>query len=212
MLGYDWPRVHGMLTALPVALLSLAVALELAAIVLKRERLHGTSLLILVLGAIGAGVTVLAGLEAEDHIDHGPAIHEIMEEHKELALITLGIFAVLLIWRLIRERRMGMAERYAALFLGFVGFGFLAATGHHGGELVFEHAAGVPNAMLRAELGNRAEGHHHHGEDAEGADHIHAAEGDSAHERGAPGTPAADSAALEPPGHEHPPGTPPHEH
>ncbi|HEU4588402.1 MAG TPA: DUF2231 domain-containing protein [Gemmatimonadales bacterium] len=100
MFGYDWPRVHALLTALPVAL---------------------------------------------------------------LALVTLGIFAVLAIWRLARERRMGTGERTLALVVGLAGLAFLVNTGHHGGELVFEHAAGVPNATLQAELANRLHGHQHGG-------------------------------------------------
>src|SRR5581483_599326 len=99
MLGYDWPRVHAMLTALPVALLTTAVLCELAALVWRSESLRQTGFVTLVAGTLGAGAAVIAGLQAEDRIDHGPAIHALMEEHQELGLITLGIFAVVAIWR-----------------------------------------------------------------------------------------------------------------
>jgi uncharacterized membrane protein len=161
MFGYDWPRVHALLTALPVALLSLAVLIELVSLLFKKESLRRTGLLLLVIGALGAAAAVGAGLKAEGVIDHGPALHAVMEEHEELALITLGIFAVLTIWRLARERRMGPGERTLALVVGLVGLGFVANTAHHGGELVFEHAAGVPNATLQAELADRLRGHQH---------------------------------------------------
>jgi len=216
MLGYDWPRIHALLVPAPLALLTLAVALEIASLVLKRESLRAMSRLLLVLGALGAGAAVLAGLQAEDKIDHGPAIHRIMEEHEQLALITLGIFAVVAVWRLVRDRRMGGAERLAVLGVSVIGFAFLANTGHHGGELVFDHAAGVSNATLRAELANREEEHEH----AAGEAHEHDAA--DAHEHGAgdahgsagastSSDSAADSAA-QPGAHTHPPGTPPHHH
>jgi len=119
-----------------------------------------------------------------------------MGEHKELALITLGIFAVLAVWRLIRERKMGGGERAAALVLGLIGLGFLVATAREGGEMMFEHAAGVPTATLQSEIMNRAEGHHHHpGEADDDHDHDH-------------GDAEADSAAAP---HTHAPGTPPHQ-
>jgi len=79
--------------------------------------------------------------------------------------------------------------------LGFIGLLYTAAAG---GKLVFEHAAGVPAATMRAELENREAGHHHEAGEAE--EHEHA---DSAN---AP----ADSAKA--PGHTHAPGTPPHKH
>ncbi|HEU4648986.1 MAG TPA: DUF2231 domain-containing protein [Gemmatimonadales bacterium] len=173
MFGYDWPRVHAFLTALPVALLSLAVLMELVSLVLKKESLRRTGLLLLVIGALGAAAAVGAGLKAEGIIDHGPALHEVMEEHEELALTTLGIFAVLTIWRLARERRMGTSERTLAVVVGLVGLAFLVNTGHHGGELVFEHAAGVSNATLQAELANRLQGHQHGGGTADGHPEEH---------------------------------------
>jgi uncharacterized membrane protein len=205
MLGYDWPRVHAILTALPVALLSLAIVLELVSLLFKKESLRRTGLLLLVIGTLGAAAAVGAGLKAEDKIDHGPALHEVLEEHEQLALITLGIFAVLTIWRLARDRKMGRGERAAALVVGLVGFAFLANTGHHGGELVFEHAAGVPNETLQAELMNRREGHEHHAgetheQDGDSPGHAHA---DSAADHHHDSVPAAGA-------HTHAPGTPPH--
>jgi hypothetical protein len=117
---------------------------------------------------------------------------------------------VLALWRLLRENRMGQAERALALALGLGGAGVLTATGVYGGKLVFEHAAGVPSEVLQNELHERAEGHHHHGEAEDhgdgDADHEHAEE---AHEHPAPSA-AADSGA--PAGHVDPPGTPPHQH
>jgi hypothetical protein len=172
------------------------------------------------LGALGAAAAVISGLQAEDHIAHGEAVHRIMETHEELALITAGIFGVLALWRIFRERRMGSAERALALALGIGGAGFLTATGIYGGKMVFEHAAGVPTDVLRNEIGQRAAGHHHeageeHGDEA----HEH---GEEPHEHpaaGADSVPPGDSAApagpVDPPGtppHSHPAGTPPHQH
>ena len=144
-----------------------------------------------------------------------------MKTHERLALITAGIFAVLALWRLFREARMGQGERALALALGLGGAGVLTATGVYGGKLVFEHAAGVPSAVLQGELHERAEGHHHgageeHGDGDE--DHEHA---EDAHEhpaaRGLRGSTDSGAPAghVDPPGtpsHSHPAGTPPHQH
>ena len=111
MLGYDWPRLHAALNDLPAALLIGAVIFDLLAAATRRETLRIASFWTLMLGALGAAAAVISGLQAEDHIAHGEAVHRIMETHEELALITAGIFGVLALWRIVRERRMESAER-----------------------------------------------------------------------------------------------------
>jgi uncharacterized membrane protein len=209
MFGYDWPRLHAALNDLPAALLLLAVLFELASVILRRPSLRIAGYWTLVAGAVGGVLAVLSGLQAEEHIAHGEAVHELMETHEKLALITLGIFAVVALWRIVRENRMGGTERGAALVLSLVGLGVLLTTAAYGGKMVFDHAAGIPTPVLEEEMHERAEGHHHHGagEEADEPDeheHVHdeAAPADSAH-----ATPADSTASG---GHTHPPGTPPH--
>jgi hypothetical protein len=113
---------------------------------------------------------------------------------------------VLVLWRILRERRMSAGERTLSLVASLAGAGVLIATGAYGGKLVFEHAAGIPSEALEQELHERAEGHHHHGSEAEeheptGEEHESVGE-EHDHDD------AADSVA--PAGHTHPPGTPPH--
>jgi uncharacterized membrane protein len=197
MLGYDWPRLHAALNDLPTALLLTAVLFDLLALALKRPGFRQVGFWTLMAGAIGGVAAVLSGLQAEDHIEHGEAVHEVMETHEKLALITLGIFAVLALWRIVRERRMGNSERLVVLLLSLGGLGVLFTTANYGGRLVFDHAAAIPTTVMEEEMHERSEGHHHHGEEAETHD--------------SPAVPVpdhVDSAGT--PSHTHPPGTPPH--
>jgi uncharacterized membrane protein len=213
MLGYDWPRLHAALNDLPAALLLVAVLFDLASLVTRRASLRTAGFWTLVAGAAGAALAVVSGLQAEEHIAHGEAVHRVMETHEELGLITLGVFVVLALWRIVRERRMGSTERAVVLAASLGGLGALFATAVYGGKLVFEHAAGIPTKVLEAEMHERAEGHHHHGGEGEadehGADEAAApAMGADSAAAGGPAAPVTDSA--QPAGHTHAPGTPPH--
>jgi uncharacterized membrane protein len=214
MLGYDWPRLHAALNDLPAALLLMAVLFDLASVVTRRPSLRTAGFSTLVAGAAGAALAVISGLQAEEHIAHGEAVHRVMETHEELALITLGIFVVLALWRIVRERRMGSTERAVVLAASIGGIGALVATAVYGGKLVFEHAAGIPTKVLQVEMHERAEGHHHHGGEGEADEHGSDEDAPPAmgadSSAGGPAATAPDSASAEPAGHTHAPGTPPH--
>jgi len=195
MLGYDWPRLHAALNDLPIALLLTAVLFDVLALATRRESFRLVSFWTLVLGALGGAAAVMSGLQAEEHISHGDAVHRVMETHETLGLVTLGVFGALALWRLLRERRMSSGERTAGLILSLVGAGVLFATGLYGGRLVFEHAAGIPTSILEGEMRER------------GKDHDHAAGMADEH-----GVPADTSAMAAPSTHMDPPGTPPHSH
>jgi len=198
MFGYDLPRLHAALNDFPPALLLCAVLFDLAGWILRRESLIWAGIWTLWTGVIGGWAAVIAGELAEDKIDHGEAIHVIMKQHEKYALIAMSIFTVVLAWKLWRRfQQSGLEDRILKLVSVF-GLAILIRTAQLGGNLVFDHAAGVPTAKMKEEIENRAEGHHHE-------------EGEADHDEAAP---AHDSTAVHDstPTHTHPPGTPPHAH
>jgi len=194
MLGYDAARWHAVLNDLPVALLLVAVLFDLAAAALKRESLMWAAIWTLWAGVLGGWAAVIAGELAEESIDHGEAIHEIMEKHQTMALLTMSVFTVVLLWKMVRRFQMPAQELAMTRALSIVGIAGLVWTGILGGKLVFDHAAGIPTQKLQVEIENREAGHEHE----PGEEHEHAA-------------PTADTAKAVAP-HTHPPGTPPHTH
>jgi uncharacterized membrane protein len=199
-LGYDWPRLHAALNDLPPALLLCAVLFDLAGWVLKRDSLIWAGIWTLWAGVIGGWAAVIAGELAEEKIEHGEAIHEIMKVHEKYALIAMGTFTAVLVWKLWRRFQQGRVEDRILKFVSLCGLAILIRTAQLGGQMVFDHAAGVPTAKLQAEIQNRAAGHHHE-------------EGDADHDHDEDAAPAADTAHADSSGgHVHPPGTPAHAH
>jgi uncharacterized membrane protein len=189
MLTYTWATTHAALNDLPAALLLAAVLFDLAGWALKRETLRAAGLWTLWAGVVGGWGAYLSGRMAEDSIDHGQAIHEIMQRHERLALYLMVLFTAVLAWRLWRRGSLSPVEDLTVRLLGIAGVALLLVVAKVGGQAVFDHAAGVTNDALVAE----------------------------ARDRGItlPAAPAADSgaaAAAVPDGHRHAPGTPAHEH
>jgi uncharacterized membrane protein len=167
-------------------LLFVTVCFDFAAWLTKRESLKAAALWTLWAGVIGGWVAVIAGLQAKEIIEHGDALHELMEKHQLVALITMGLFTVVLAWQLFRRARLGPTEQAGLRLLSLAGLVGIVWTGAIGGQMAFDHAAGVSAATMRAEIENRAAGHHHHpgeaDEDEAGAAHPPAdSSADSAH-------------------------------
>lgn len=196
MFGYDLPRLHAAVNDLPAALLLVAVLFDLAGWIMKRDSLVWAGIWALWAGVIGGWAAVIVGELAEDRIDHGEAIHEIMKVHEKFAIVTMIVFTVILAWKLWRRFQLGPMEDRALKLLSIAGVALLVRTGILGGNLVFDHAAGVPTAKMQTEIQDRAAGHPHMAGEADDHDHDEAA-------------PAHDSTAQT---HIDPPGTPPHTH
>jgi uncharacterized membrane protein len=194
MFGYDIPRLHAAVNDFPAALLVAAVLFDLVGWLTRRESLIWTGIWTLWAGVVGGWAAVILGEMAEERIDHGEAIHEIMGVHERLAIWTMIVFTAILAWKLWRRFQASAVEDRILKVLSLVGLVLLVRTGMEGGEMVFDHAAGVPTIKLQAEIENREEGHHHEAGEAE-QEH---ADGDAEHDS----TPA----------HVDPPGTPPHAH
>ena len=179
MFGYDWPRLHAALNDLPAALLFVTVLFDLAGWITKRPTLRAAALWMLWAGVVGGWAAVVAGLQAEDAVDHGPAIHELLEQHETQALVTMSVFTVVLVYKLFRRANLRPVEELVQGVLSVFGFVGILWTAAIGGKLAFEHAAGVTTAAMQTEIQDRAkQTHHHHGEEGDSthdhdADHEH---------------------------------------
>lgn len=183
MLGYDASRWHAVLNDLPAALLVAAVLFDLAAAALKRESLAWAGIWTLWAGVLGGWAAVVAGKLAEASLEHGEAMHRIMETHEKIAIMTMSVFTIVLIWKMARRFQLPSQELALTRALSVVGILGLIWTGVLGGRLLFDHAAGIPTPTLQTELQNRGAGYEYE---------------------------AGDTAKVAP--HVDPPGTPPHKH
>lgn len=135
--------LHPMLVHFPIALLFVSVLFDIASSVFTRDSLREGACWLLGFGLIGGLAAAIAGGLAEHAAERAGVPEALIETHEALAYTTLGIMAVLFVGRVVlRDRFRGRV--FAAYLLGAtLGLLAVSATGHTGGNLVYEHGAGV---------------------------------------------------------------------
>jgi uncharacterized membrane protein len=140
-------NVHPYFVHFPIALLSVGVLCDLFGIIFKKDSLRNAGWWIQLFGTAAIVVTVITGLLAESTVGHSDTSHEIMETHKTLELVAVGIFALLFIWRSIQKtllpsRNAGLPLLIVYLIIGVSAIGIMFYGAHLGGRLVYEFGVG----------------------------------------------------------------------
>jgi uncharacterized membrane protein len=147
--------IHPMLVHFPIVLLITACAMDIILLSMKkdltsRQCLSMVALAALLLGTLAAGLAAIFGDIALDRaislgFPPGP-----LETHETFALITIAVFSVhcllrlLALWRRIPLR--GSIGWMSAL-PGMVGVVLLVFTAYYGGELVYHFGVNVAAAL-----------------------------------------------------------------
>jgi uncharacterized membrane protein len=180
--AYLW---HPIFVHFSIALLTVATGFYLLAGIFRKAASRGHWISIaewtLWLGLGFTACTLLFGWIAFNTVSHdSDAVHELMEQHALLALITSGGFALVTLWSF-RHRKESSYPCWPFIGLMLVCCGLLATTGWRGGDLVYHHALAV-DLPPRPVSGAPASGaeqpaaidkgvppspahHHHHGKD-----------------------------------------------
>ena len=135
--------VHPMLVHFPIALLFVSVLFDVADRIFPRESFREGSFWLLGCGLLGGIAAAIAGGLAEHAAEQSGVAEQLIETHETLAYITIGIMAVLLLFRLLLRNRFGARAFVAYLLVAILGLVAVSATGHTGGNLVYQHGAGV---------------------------------------------------------------------
>lgn len=138
--------LHPMLVHFPIALLFTSVLFDAAGAWFKRDPFRGGALWLLILGLLGGVAAAIAGGWAEEAAEKAGIAESMIETHETLAFVTLGIFGVLLLMRLVIRNQFTRKSLVPYFLIAAIGLGTLSATGHYGGDLVYKQGAGVASA------------------------------------------------------------------
>ena len=138
----DLLPLHPMLVHFPIALLFTSVLFDAGGAWFKRDSFRDGALWLLILGLLGGVAAAIAGDWAEEAAEKAGVAESMIETHETLAFVTLGFFGVLLLGRLVIRNQFTRKTLFPYFLIATIGLGTLSATGHYGGDLVYEQRAG----------------------------------------------------------------------
>jgi cytochrome c2 len=144
-----FPDVHPVVVHFPAALFPLALLFAWIALLRRRSGSASTARLLLLLGTLGAAVSIGTGLVAEEAMPHGSGT--VVYAHKAF-MIAVGVLALLLSAVALRHRRAPEGTELRVLCAGLVLLNVLLLLGADRGAFVTRtRRAGLGEAPRRAE-------------------------------------------------------------
>lgn len=144
----EWaPNLHPIVIHFPIALLAVAVLLDLIRLA-KREHasLNLTVQILYGLGTLGLIFAFLSGRQATETVEVAGQAFTVLASHENWALATMIFFIVFFGLRFAAywyQLNTNKSISVASVVLGLIGMGLVTITADRGGELVFGHGVGV---------------------------------------------------------------------
>jgi uncharacterized membrane protein len=171
-------NIHPILVHFPIALITGFFLLDCLGVLFKKSPWRDVATGMLYLGALTAGFTVAAGLQAAESVAHGDAVHEIMENHEHIGIAILVLSVLLSLWRFVGRLSTGENPKgpvnglfmtFSAILVVLVMF-----AADLGGLMVYQHGVAVKmNALDPVQSESHEHGHPHAVESGHSHQHSH---------------------------------------
>lgn len=142
-------QLHPKIIHFPIAFFILYFLFESFGIILRKEFLQKSAIIILILAILFSVMAVLTGNQAYEIVKQQQTdtvlYKDFILKHELYATITLWYFIAILFFRiyfLIKKNFEGKIK-FLFIILGFVGSVLIYLTGAYGGELVFKYGIGT---------------------------------------------------------------------
>jgi uncharacterized membrane protein len=144
-------HIHLLITHLPIFGSILGGLVLVHGIGTKSMQTNIAAYYILILSAIGAGIAYLTGEAAEDTVEKLPGvIDSSIKQHEELALyalialIILGVTALIGCILTYRKSNLASSVAFVVLLFSIISFGLVARTGYLGGQIRHTEIVNTP--------------------------------------------------------------------
>jgi len=158
-------NIHPLMVHFPIALLSMFFLLDFSASILQKPDWRKVAAWFLYLGAVFAGLTMLAGFQAADTVPHGEDVHEIMETHEHLGVAIFSLASLLSVWRLLGKALLSGLYNVVYLLLAAGLCLLLVFAADLGGLMVYHYGVAVQPVEALEPVEMHEHQHHHEHEE-----------------------------------------------
>ncbi len=137
------PNLHPLFVHFPVALLLLALVLEVIALLWRKSELSRAAWWNQIAGTIGLAFAVASGLYAEATVHLTAEARVLLERHEQMAFVAAALFAALLLWRIGARGKIPGHPPVLYMILFLAGVASVLTGALFGGEMVFRYGVGV---------------------------------------------------------------------
>jgi uncharacterized membrane protein len=138
------PNLHPAVVHFPIVLLLVALIIDISAVLLSRDWLRKSAVLLYIIGAASAGITFWSGRAAAESVQLSAKVEPILSRHENFALYTLWFFGIYAAIRLLSQLTNYKRWIHAVMTLiSIAGQILLFRTADLGGSLVYKHAVAV---------------------------------------------------------------------
>ena len=139
----DPTLVHPMVVHFAIALLFIAVTLDVAGRIAGKPAWHQAAFINLIFAAVFSIATIAAGMLAEVQLLISHETHQVLDTHKLLGFSALGGVLLLLAWRLTQRGRFPSRGGLIYLTASVLVAALIGGAGYFGSELVYVNGVAV---------------------------------------------------------------------
>lgn len=133
--------LHPLIVHFPVALLLLGTLVEIASLKFRKE-LNNAGTLLLIAGVISGIAAYMTGDGGERFAEmHFGEVEGMIHQHESMALTSMLLFGAAAAIKLFTHFKDTFRQQLliVVIILSIIGSGFLAYTGHLGGQIVYQN-------------------------------------------------------------------------
>lgn len=145
MTSQYWSHVHMILNHFPTVGVTLTLVLFVAALLMNNDGMKRAGLVLFAIFGVLGAPTYVSGAAAmwamKDFTQYGAISQAAINAHRDMALLSLfglgftGVTAYFELWRYRYLKRFSNTMLYLVLTFAVITFGFMAETGHRGGQI-----------------------------------------------------------------------------
>lgn len=144
--------LHPLIVHFPIVLLIAAAVFYLLSLIRPENGFGKTGFYLHAAGLLFSIAAILTGDYSESNIVQTNAIHELVELHELLGMMSTWGFGLLALWVFLRQKSNIAIEKIVYVVIFWMVIGVLAYSAHLGGRMVYEHGAGIAPMDAQLEL------------------------------------------------------------